>query len=175
MRAPKDWNEEYRRLESAFEAFKKKAIKATKKELAKKQIGLKPSTLSALVERGDDVYSDNDGRNQAKSPSLRTSNEGKRESRNEDYEPQQHQQSNLMTGDLPVINSYNSEYEGEFSPSSPNKQVSSADSRNVIQHEIIKAKSHKTDEMLEQSCDYYPNQHHINIDFKNQISKKRSS
>ena len=81
-----------------------------------------------------------------------------------------------MTGDLPVINSYNSEYEGEFSPGSPNKNASSADSRNGIQHEIFKAKSHKTDEMLEQSHDYYyPNQHHINIDFKNQITKKRSS
>ena len=54
----------------------------------KKQIGLKPSTLSALVERGEDIYSENDGRNQAKNPSQRTSNEGRKESRNEDNEPQ---------------------------------------------------------------------------------------
>ena len=75
---------------------------------------------------------------------------------------------------MPVINSYNSENDGGFSPSSPNNNIRSDNSQNSMYLDPLKAKSQKTDEIFEQShC--ILNQHHINIDFKPQITQQRSN
>ena len=76
-----------------------------------------------------------------------------------------------MAGDLTVINSHNSENEVEFPPDSNKRHLSS---HSALLQETAKPMSQQTDEINEQDNDY-PNQHHINVDFKHSIVKKRSS